>query len=69
LQGTYQVAVVGDDNKINIATVSVGDRIGSMWIVNQGLKGGERVVVDGMQKVRPGLQVNPKMSIQTASTR
>jgi len=69
LQGTYQVAVVNDDNKINIATVSVGDRIGSMWIVNQGLRGGERVVVDGMQKVRPGLQVNPKMSIQTASTR
>jgi membrane fusion protein (multidrug efflux system) len=69
IQGTYQVAVVNDENKISFTTVTVGDRIGSMWIVNQGLKGGERVVVEGMQKVRPGLQVNPKMSAETASTR
>lgn len=66
LQGTYQVAVVNDDNKINIQTVSVGDRIGSTWIITQGLKGGERVVVEGMQKVRPGVLVNPKVAIADA---
>jgi RND family efflux transporter MFP subunit len=60
LQGTYQVAVVSDENKVSIQTVSVGDRIGSMWIINEGLKGGERVIVEGIQKVGPGSQVNAK---------
>src|SRR5262249_40300649 len=62
LQGTYQVAVVGPDNKVNIQSVSVGDRVGSLWIVNEGLKGGERVIVEGVQKVGPGAPVNPKES-------
>src|SRR6202043_1801743 len=52
LQGSYQVAVVGRDNKIEIRTVKVGERVGSMWIVVDGLKQGETVVAEGTQKLR-----------------
>jgi len=60
LQGTYQVAVVGSDNKVNIRLVKVGERVGTLWIIEDGLKPGERVVVEGVQKVRGGATVNPK---------
>lgn len=60
LQGTYQVAAVDDANKISIRTVKVGDRVGSEWIIAEGLKPGERIVAEGVQKVRPGMLVNPK---------
>jgi RND family efflux transporter MFP subunit len=60
LQGAYQVAVVDAQNKVSIRTVQVGDRVGTQWIVADGLKPGERVVAEGVQKVRPGMQVNPK---------
>src|SRR6266446_1757221 len=60
VQGTYQVAVVDKDDKVSIRTVKVGDRVGSMWIVTDGLKPGERVVAEGVQKVGPGVHVNPR---------
>jgi RND family efflux transporter MFP subunit len=60
LQGGYQVAVVDDQNKVNIRTVKVSDRIGKEWVIADGLKLGERVVAEGVQKVRPGAVVNPK---------
>jgi membrane fusion protein (multidrug efflux system) len=60
MQGTYQVAVVGSDNKISIRNVKPSDRVGNQWIVDQGLKPNERVVAEGVQKVRPGMEVNPK---------
>jgi RND family efflux transporter MFP subunit len=60
LQGSYQVAVVGDDNKVAIRTVKVGDHVGSDFIIEEGLKAGEQVVAEGVQKVRAGMQVNPK---------
>jgi len=60
LQGGYQVAIVDGENKVNIRTVTVGDRVGSEWVVSDGLKPGERVVAEGVQKVRPGMLVNPK---------
>src|SRR5579863_7251499 len=59
LQGTYQVAVVDAANKINIRTVKVGDRTGNMWIIDEGLRPGERVVAEGVQKVGPGMTVKP----------
>ena len=59
LQGSYQVAVVGDDNKVSLRPVKVGDKVDENWIINQGLKAGERVVIEGTQKVRPGMVVNP----------
>lgn len=68
LQGAYQVAVVGDDNKVSIRTVTVGDRTGSDWVISDGLKPGERIVAEGVQKVRPGAQVNPKPYNAPAST-
>src|SRR6266851_1158471 len=61
LQGGYQVAVVGGDDKVSIRTVTVGDRVGTQWIIAEGLKQGERVVAEGVQKVRPGMQVNAKV--------
>ena len=60
LQGSYQVAVVGDDNKVSIRPVKVGERIGAMWEVTEGLKAGDQVVVQGIQKAREGVQVTVK---------
>ncbi len=57
LQGMYQVAVVGSDDKVSVRTVRVGERTGSMWIIEEGVKPGERVVVEGVQKVRDGMPV------------
>src|SRR6266478_5321932 len=60
LQGDYQVAVLDSANKVTIETVKVGDRVGSMWVIREGLKPGQRVVVEGVQKAGPGKTVNPK---------
>jgi RND family efflux transporter MFP subunit len=60
LQGSYQVATVDDQNKVSIRSVQVGDRVGSQWVITDGLKPGESVIAEGVQKVRPGMQVNPK---------
>src|SRR5262245_19053452 len=60
LQGAYQVAVVDSENKIEIRPVTVGQRTGSMWIIESGLKPGETIVVEGTQRVRPGATVRPK---------
>jgi membrane fusion protein (multidrug efflux system) len=60
LQGSYQVAVVGPDNTVDIRTVKPGERYGSQWEIDEGLKLGERVVAEGVQKVKPGMLVNPK---------
>jgi membrane fusion protein, multidrug efflux system len=60
LQDIYQVAVVGGDNKMSIRAVKVGDRVGPMWIIEEGLNPGERVVAEGAQKVRTDVVVNPK---------
>jgi membrane fusion protein, multidrug efflux system len=66
LQGNYQVAVVGSDNKVQIRPIKVGEQVGTEWIIEQGLKPGERVVAEGVQKVRGGLTVNPKPLTTTA---
>src|SRR3984885_10040519 len=54
LQGSNQVSVVGQDSKIAIRSVKVGERVGTMWIIQDGLKPGERVVAQGQQTLRPG---------------
>ena len=59
LQGSYQVAVVGSDNKVEIRKVTVGDRVGELWVISSGLKLGERVITEGIQKVGPGAPVKP----------
>jgi len=60
VQGSYQVAVLDSENKVSVRNVKVGDSVGSIWIIADGLKPGERVVAEGVQKVAPGAQVNPK---------
>jgi len=62
LQGSYQVAVVGSDNKVNVRPVKVGERVDAMWILESGVKPGELVVVEGLQKVRDGATVKIKQS-------
>jgi membrane fusion protein (multidrug efflux system) len=58
LQGSYQVAVVDSDNKVHVQHVRVGERIGADWIIQEGLHPGQRVIVEGTQKVREGTVVN-----------
>src|SRR5262249_28479856 len=67
LQGKYQAAVVGADNKVSIRPIKVGERSGSNWIIEEGLNAGERVIVEGTQKVRPDMIVNPKPFVETST--
>lgn len=67
VQGTYQVTVVGNDNKADIRPVKVGERVGSLWIISAGLKPGEQVIVEGVQKARTGALVKPKPWSGTAA--
>jgi membrane fusion protein, multidrug efflux system len=60
LQGSYQVAVVTPDNKVNIRLVKTGDRVDSLWVISSGLQPGERIIVEGIQKVKEGMLVTPK---------
>jgi membrane fusion protein (multidrug efflux system) len=60
LQGGYQIALVGSDNKIKIRAVKAGEKIGQMWVIEEGLKPGEQVVVQGQDKVREGTLVAVK---------
>jgi membrane fusion protein (multidrug efflux system) len=60
LQGSYQVAVVAADNTVQIRGVKVGERIGNLWVIQEGLKPGDRVVAEGTQKVGNGVKVTPK---------
>lgn len=59
LQGSYQVVVVGPDNRAQIRTVTAGPTVGSLWVISGGLKPGERVVVVGAEKVKDGEMVKP----------
>jgi membrane fusion protein (multidrug efflux system) len=60
LQGGFRVALVGPDSKVEIRTVEPGERVGSLWIIDKGLKPGESVIVAGIQFVRPGMIVKAK---------
>jgi membrane fusion protein (multidrug efflux system) len=59
LQGSYQIAIVGKDNKVAIRPVKVGARVGMMWVIEDGLAADEKVVAEGVQKVRDGALVTP----------
>jgi len=60
MQGRYLVAVIGSDNKVGIRPVKATEKVGSQWIIKEGLKPGERIVAEGIQKVKEGMTVNPK---------
>jgi len=59
VQGKFLVAVVGSDNAVELRPVVPAERVGSLWVIDKGLKPGERVVVEGVQKVKTGVRVNP----------
>src|SRR6266446_4267928 len=59
-QGSYQVAVVGGDHKVSMRAVKPGATVGTMWVIDEGLKPGEQVVVGGLQQIREGTLVTPK---------
>src|ERR1700728_1270812 len=69
LQGGYQVAVVEADNKVDIRTVAVGDRVGNRWIIASGLNPGDRVVAEGVQRMRTAGHVNTKPVVAEAKER
>jgi membrane fusion protein (multidrug efflux system) len=68
MQGNFQVAVVGPDNKVSIRTVKPGARTGNMVVITEGVQPGERVVVEGLQKVKDGMIVNPKLVSMESTT-
>jgi len=59
-QGTYQVVVVGSDHKVSMRTVKPGETVGTMWVIDEGLKPGEQVAVEGLQNLKQGTLVTPK---------
>jgi RND family efflux transporter MFP subunit len=59
-QGTYQVVVVGSDHKVTMRTVKPGETVGTMWVIDEGLKPGEQVVVEGLQNLKQGTLITPK---------
>jgi membrane fusion protein (multidrug efflux system) len=67
LQGGYQVAVLDAENKVDVRTVTVGDRVDNRWIIASGLNPGDRVVAEGVQRMRTGVHVNPKPFVAEAA--
>ena len=68
IQGMQTVLVVGSDNMVALRTIQPGDTVGDLLIVREGLKPGERVIVDGVQKARPGTKVNPSLASAPAAS-
>ena len=66
-QGQYSVAVVDADNKVRMQRVKVGPREGDLWVIEEGLKPGERVVVEGVQRLRDDMAVSPKPVAQDST--
>src|SRR6185295_15439004 len=72
IQSTKVVYVVGADNKVALRSVVLGDRVGQDYIITEGVKAGERIIIEGLQKARPGATVNPAeqpASSETASAK
>jgi RND family efflux transporter MFP subunit len=68
LQSKFQIAVVNPDNTVDIRLVVPGERVGSLWIIKEGIKPGDRVIVEGLQKVRNGMKVTTKLFTQSLET-
>ena len=69
IQGLYSVMVVKPDSTVEQRMVKAGERVGNIWIVDSGVKPGEKVIVEGIQKVRPGVKVSatPEKTKEAAS--
>jgi len=68
LQGTYRVAIVDAENKVELRVVKVGARIENLWVIDEGLKPDDRVVIEGLQKIRDGAPVRPKLAATEAAS-
>jgi membrane fusion protein (multidrug efflux system) len=66
LQGVYQVAVVGSDDKVALRTVKAGVQLDGSWVIDEGLQPGERVVTQGLQKLKDGMVVSAKPDTSAA---
>lgn len=60
LQGIYRLAIVGPDNKVALRVVKVGERVDNLWIIEEGLNPHDRVIIEGLQKIKDGASVNPQ---------
>jgi membrane fusion protein (multidrug efflux system) len=69
LQATYSVSVVGQDNKVATKKVEVGEKVGTLWVIKSGVNVGELVVVEGVQKIRDGMTVNPEEIVVSDTTK
>ena len=69
LQGGYQVAVIGADNKASIRSVKVGEKVGTLWVIDGGLKADDQVVVQGIGKLKDGATITPKATQLQAEVR
>jgi len=69
VQGKFLVAVVGSDNTVELRPVTPAERVGSLWVIDKGLKFGERVVVEGVQKVKTGVRVIPTQAAVEGETK
>jgi membrane fusion protein (multidrug efflux system) len=67
LQGVYQVATIDPQNKVHIKTVTAGAQMGQDWLINSGLEAHDRVIVEGTQKVREGMVVEPEPFVVSKS--
>jgi membrane fusion protein (multidrug efflux system) len=67
VQSAYMVVVVGPDNKVKFRPVKVGERVGENWVIKEGLKPGEKVVVQGFMKLREGMPVEAKPYVVAAA--
>ena len=69
VQGTYNVYVVKPDDTVEVRTVEIGQTTGTDWVIQKGLKKGETVIVEGFQRVRSGMKVNPKPQKASKATK
>jgi membrane fusion protein, multidrug efflux system len=67
LQGSYQVVVISPDNTVHIQPVTLGPQVGSDWLITSGIHPNERVVTDGLAKLKDGMPVSPQPATTTAS--
>jgi len=68
LQTSYEVALVSGADKVETRTVKVGNRVGTLWVIEEGISPGDRVIVEGAQKVRNGELVKPMPWISSGAT-
>jgi membrane fusion protein (multidrug efflux system) len=68
-QGSYNVVVVGPDNRASIRPVKTGERVGQMWVITEGIQPGEQVIAEGIQKAKEGMLVHPKLFTPVAEGR